>query len=217
MPPIPRRAQNQIQRPDLIQRLQNFFGLRQLTVTPELYGAVVPVVIVGDLEKQSGTKITPGAPVMPMHCAGFTDQAAVAAQYTLSLIRNPPGSGRVVRVTGIHMSGGNSRLAMQINTLNLSTLSTRLSTTDTRFKHQIGFPLIAPAAQLSSGNQAVDPIGGGNIFYWNDSTITLALGPSMLRGFPIVLGEGDGLLSWDAVQNLRILTNYFWDEEGFSS
>ena len=85
---------NVVQRPDLLFRLQQFFGLRQAHITPTLEPAIVPVVVVGDLESRQswGARVQAGLPVFPALCRGNIRQAGVAATYTKGLLRNPSGS-----------------------------------------------------------------------------------------------------------------------------
>lgn len=199
---------NLIQRPDLISRLQSFFGIRQAHVTPTLATTISPVVMVADLTKeQLGTRHVPGLPTTPTLVAAHVVQAAVAAQFGRVLLFNPPGSGRIIRVLSYN-SSVNCELftAYAVNTPLLNA----------------GIPYCLDGDQKSNPLAPVFPVVGNVSSDTNAGPVPSPgfqkLGPGLgtmmtLDNPPLILDEGDAFLIWNITVNAAFDTNLRWLEE----
>lgn len=211
--PLMAREFNVIQRPELITRLQQFFGIRQAHVTPSLGVSVQPVVIVGDLEKQSATRVVHGQTVGIAHAAGTAFCAPGVGALCKVLLRNPAGSRHVLRLSLFEIISGNAtgNFRAQLSGPPIGDFGTVVvtRTTDTRFN----VPTVRPTvAVLSFETTAGDPI----VFPFYTitfSSIQSRMGPENTRGFPLVLDEGWALMVAHDTTNLDMRINLMWDEE----
>lgn len=199
---------NLIQRPDLISRLQSFFGIRQAHVTPTLGTTISPVVLVADLTKeQLGTRHVPGLPTTPLLVAAHVVQAAVAAQFGRVLLFNPPGSNRIIRVLAYN------------STVNVE-LWTAYNVTSPLAN--FGIATCLDGDQKSNALAPVFPVVGNVSSDTNAGPVPVPgfqkLGPGIgsltpLDNPPMILDEGDGFLIWNVTVNSATDINLRWLEE----
>jgi hypothetical protein len=81
---------NIIQRPELLRRLQQRMGMRQMHVAPAMNEGVQPVVILDDLT------LVPSN-VVPTFL-GTAYRIGTAAAYSCNVLHNPPGSGVIAKI-----------------------------------------------------------------------------------------------------------------------
>lgn len=102
-------AETVIQRPDVIHRLQQFLGLRQLPVVPHLRDGVQAVIIMGDVREVADQK------KLSRPCAGSGPMTSEAlGVHTAAQLANPPGSGVVIFVEQILIDVYAAQLTYQI-------------------------------------------------------------------------------------------------------
>ena len=224
------RLPNLINRPDLIHRLQQFFGIHQLSVTPQLGPQIQPVVVVGDLQTMRGQRPTPFHPVEVAPCMLRRAVLASVGNFSIVRMRNPIGSGVVARVVGFqgYSSTGSFLVGLALNTnTDLPNLFNG-AITDTRFQSPFsgsfipGNPRIVCSTDQRATSLLVDSIG---IVETDPSTYSVAYAHTFAgqgaekrdRYYPVVLDEGSCLQFGVNGTNIGILINVQWEEEPKSS
>jgi len=203
---------NLIQRPDLMLRLQQFFGLRQRTVVPTLGSVINPVVLVADLTQLRGLRSERGTTSRVVRCGGFMLTGQGIGLFTRALFRNPGGSDRVYRIRQISVedvtSGGAvSHGFILQQTSNLANLQ-NTSILDTTFKPVDWAGVVNLASALMS---------------WDTNAVGIAMQTwrQVATGLETradveeiaVLGENDAIAFNSVNTNVALRFNMLWDEE----
>ena len=215
------RAYNTIQRPDLMLRIQQYFGIRQQSTAPTLAPDVVAVAVVADLTKPVGDRRLQGDPNNPVLCSAATTLGAQVGFFNSAKIRNPATSGVVLRIRFLtFFSGGGSFYACGYilnDSTDLPDGNLAPLVVDTTFKPpNTVVNNISPRAVTSYRNTSAVAIAGTQQFALiggNSVTGIQAMYPSPFA----VIAPGDSFTFETSAVNTPMTVTVGWEEVPISA
>jgi hypothetical protein len=201
------REFNTIQRPDLILRLQQFFGIRQSNIAPTLSPTVQAVALVADLTQRRGDRQLTDSPTVPLICGAFKNVGPVAGQFSRIKLRNPDTSGVTVKIRSLYLDSLFSLGYIMRDAVDLA-VGGQLGL-DTSFRPPgslINF--ITPKCLLSSDTNAA-PLAD-QVFFLQAS----AAGSKLFNALdPIaIIAPGDSFTIQSSSANVQLICSLAWEE-----